>query len=141
MGRSTSIASESSYPYTARDGTCKSTFTTAIPAGGVTGYVDCSGASALQSALQSGPVSVAVEADQSAFQRYSGGVLSSGCGTSLDHGVLAAGLDTANGYYLVKNSWGSSWGDNGYLKISTSGNVCGITSQPSYPTVSGEVQI
>merc|ERR1712032_443056 len=46
-----------------------------------------------------------------------------------------------SGYYLVKNSWGSSWGDAGYLKISTSGNVCGIHSQPSYPTVSGEVQI
>jgi len=139
--QSTNIASESSYPYTARDGTCKTSFTTAIPSGGVTGYTDCSGASTLQSALQTGPVSVAIEADQSAFQRYSGGVLSSGCGTSLDHGVLAAGLDTTNGYYLVKNSWGSSWGDAGYLKISTSGNVCGITSQPSYPTVSGEVQI
>lgn len=91
----------------------------------------------MQSALQTGPVSVAVEADQSAFQRYSSGILSSGCGTNLDHGVLAVGLNTAEGYYLVKNSWGSSWGDSGYLKISTSGNVCGITSQPSYPTVSG----
>merc|ERR1712014_134454 len=139
--KSTSIASESSYPYTARDGTCKSSYTTAIPSGGVTGYTDCPGASKLQSALQTGPVSVAVQADQSSFQRYSSGILSSGCGTNLDHGVLAAGLNTAEGYYLVKNSWGSSWGDSGYLKISTSGNVCGITSQPSYPTVSGEVQI
>merc|ERR1712005_85480 len=102
--RSTSIASESSYPYTARDGTCKTSYTTAIPSGGVTGYKDCSGASSLQSALQTGPVSVAVQADQSAFQYYSGGVLSSGCGTSLDHGVLATGLDTSAGYYLVKNS-------------------------------------
>merc|ERR1712224_309935 len=110
----------SSYPYTARDGTCNSSFTTAIPSGGVTGYKDCSGSSSLQSALQTGPVSVAVEADQSSFQYYSSGVLSSGCGTSLDHGVLAAGLDTSSGYYLVKNSWGSSWGDAGYLKISTS---------------------
>jgi len=134
---STNIAAESSYPYTARDGTCKTSFTTAIPAGGVTGYTDCSGASSLQSAVQTGPVSVAIEADQSAFQSYSGGVLSSGCGTSLDHGVLLAGLDVENGYYLVKNSWGSSWGDSGYLKISTEGNVCGITSQPSYPTVNG----
>merc|ERR1719443_318669 len=135
--RSQDIASESSYPYTARDGTCKSSYTTAIPSGGVTGYKDCSGASSLQSALQTGPVSVAVEADQSSFQYYSSGVLSSGCGTNLDHGVLAVGLNTEEGYYLVKNSWGSSWGDSGYLKISTSGNVCGITSQPSYPTVSG----
>merc|ERR1712032_826689 len=60
---STSIASESSYPYTARDGSCKSSYTTAIPSGGVTGYKDASGASALQSALQTGPVSVAFEAD------------------------------------------------------------------------------
>merc|ERR1711982_200483 len=134
---STSVASETSYPYTARDGSCKSSYTTAIPSGGVTGYKDASGASALQSALQTGPVSVAVEADQSSFQRYSSGVLSSGCGTSQDHGVLAAGLNTGSGYYLVKNSWGSSWGDAGYLKISTSGNVCGIHSQPSYPTVNG----
>merc|ERR1712048_771551 len=135
--KSQNIATESSYAYTARDGTCKSSFTTAIPSGGVTGYKDCSGASSLQSALQTGPVSVAVEADQSAFQSYSSGIVSSGCGTNLDHGVLAVGLNTQEGYYLVKNSWGSSWGDNGYLKISTSGNVCGIHSQPSYPTVSG----
>jgi len=140
--KGTSIASESSYPYTARDGSCKSSYTTAIPQGGVTGYTDVgSSSSSLMSALNSQPVSVAVEADQSAFQRYSGGIVTSGCGTSLDHGVLAAGYDSAQGYFLVKNSWGASWGDAGYLKISTSGNVCGITSQPSYPTVSGSVQI
>merc|ERR1712151_696412 len=135
--RTTSIASESSYPYTARDGTCKSSFTPAIPQGGVTGYTDVSSSSnSLQSALNSNPVSVAVEADQSAFQRYSGGIVTSGCGTNLDHGVLAVGYDSSAGYFKVKNSWGSSWGDAGYLKISTSGNVCGIKSQPSYPKVS-----
>merc|ERR1712032_552554 len=138
----TSIASESSYPYTARDGSCKSSYTTAIPKGGVTGYTDVSGSgSSLLSAINKQPVSVAVEADQSAFQRYSSGIITSGCGTNLDHGVLAVGYDTAQGYYLVKNSWGESWGDNGYLKISTSGNVCGIHSQPSYPQVSGSVQV
>jgi len=135
---STSIATESSYPYTARDGSCKSSYTTAIPSGGVTGYTDVSSSSnSLQSALNSNPVSVAVEADQSAFQSYSGGIVSSGCGTNLDHGVLAVGYDSSAGYFKVKNSWGSSWGDNGYLKISTSGNVCGIKSQPSFPKVSG----
>merc|ERR1712118_331354 len=97
--RSTAIASESSYPYTARDGTCKSSFTTAIPSGGVTGYTDCSGADALQSAMQSGPVSVAVEADQRAFQHYSSGIVSKSCGTNLDHGVLAVGLNLEDGYF------------------------------------------
>jgi len=134
----TNIATESSYPYTARDGSCKSSFTTAIPQGGVTGYTDVSSSGdSLMSALNNNPVSVAVEADQSAFQSYSSGIVSSGCGTSLDHGVLAVGYDSTDGYFLVKNSWGSSWGDNGYLKISTSGNVCGIKSQPSFPTVNG----
>jgi len=89
------------------------------------------------SALNGNPVSVAVEADQSAFQGYSGGIVTSGCGTNLDHGVLAVGYDSSEGYFKVKNSWGSSWGDNGYLKISTSGNVCGIKSQPSFPKVNG----
>merc|ERR1712176_1080900 len=140
--RTTSIASESSYPYTARDGSCKSSYTAAIPRGGVTGYKDVSSSSsALMSAINQQPISVAVEADQSAFQRYSGGIVTSGCGTNLDHGVFAAGYDSSQGYYLVKNSWGASWGDAGYLKISTSGNVCGIHSQPSYPTVSGAVQV
>merc|ERR1739848_215303 len=132
--QSTNIASESSYPYTARDGTCKSSFTTAIPQGGVTGYSDVStSASALKSALNSNPVSVAIQADQSVFQQYTGGVISSGCGSNLDHGVLAVGYD--GNTIKVKNSWGSSWGVNGYVNIDAS--QCGITTSASYPTVSG----
>merc|ERR1711918_62028 len=116
------VATESSYPYTARDGSCKSSYTTAIPRGGVTGYKSVGqSTNSLKSAIQTGPVSVAIEADQMAFQLYSGGVLSSGCGTNLDHGVLAVGYtDSA---FKVKNSWGTSWGAHGYLQISTSGNV------------------
>ena len=107
-------------------------FTAAIPKGGVTGFVDVgSSADALMCAIDQQPVSVALEADQSAFQSYSGGIPSEGCGTNLDHGVLAVGYDTAEGYYLVKNSWGSSWEDNSYLKISTTGNVCGTHGIPS----------
>merc|ERR1712227_551913 len=107
--------------------------------GGVTGYKDvANSADGLKSALENSPVSVAIEADQSVFQMYSGGVITSGCGSNLDHGVLAAGINS-DGSIKVKNSWGSSWGANGYVNIATS--QCGITSQPSYPTVSGEVQI
>merc|ERR1712070_1334575 len=137
---SQNVATESSYPYTARDGSCKSSFTTAIPSGGVTGYKSVGqSTNSLKSALQTGPVSVAIEADQMAFQLYSGGVLSSGCGTNLDHGVLAVGY--GSGYFKVKNSWGSSWGESGYLQISDSGNTCGIHSDASYPTVSASVAV
>merc|ERR1712127_615735 len=67
------------------------------------------------------------------------GVLTGSCGTQLDHGVLAVGFGTLSGtkYWKVKNSWGSSWGMNGYVLIERGSNKCGIASQPSYPTVSG----
>jgi len=83
------------------------------------------------------PVSIAIEADQSAFQSYQSGVLTTGCGQQLDHGVLAVGYGTENGqdYFLVKNSWGASWGLAGYIKIGAGpSNVCGILNSASYPT-------
>jgi C1A family cysteine protease len=139
---STSVASESSYAYTGRDGTCKSSYTAAIPEGGVTGFKDISSESALLDAVaNTGPVSVAIEADQMSFQLYSGGVLTGSCGTNLDHGVLAVGYGSESGtdYWKVKNSWGSSWGANGYVLIQRGVNKCGIADgPPSYPTVSGQ---
>jgi len=138
---STAVASESSYPYTAADGTCKSSFTTAIPQGGVTGFKDISDEAGLLDAVSNvGPISVAIEADQSSFQMYSSGVLTGSCGTNLDHGVLAVGFGTSDGtdYWKVKNSWGASWGMDGYILIERGTNKCGIASgPPSYPTVDG----
>lgn len=98
--------------------------------------------SALMSALNQQPVSVAIEADQAAFQLYKSGVFTADCGTNLDHGVLAVGYGTLNGidYYKVKNSWSSSWGMDGYILlergVSQKEGQCGILSgPPSYPNL------
>merc|ERR1712025_635369 len=105
--------------------------------GGVTGYKTANGAS-LTSALQGRPVSVAIQADQSVFQQYKSGTITSGCGSNLDHGVTAVGANS-DGSIKVKTSWGSSWGANGFVNIATS--QCGIANQPSYPTVSGSMEV
>merc|ERR1711862_548604 len=73
----------------------------------------------LMSALNSGAVSVAIEADQSSFQLYRGGVFTGSCGTNLDHGVLVVGYgsDSTGDFWKVKNSWGPSWGEAGYIRL------------------------
>merc|ERR1712166_175612 len=114
---------EADYPYTSGAGkvaACDSSKpATSVKA---TGYamVTPNNSDQLKAALAKGPVSVAIEADKTAFQAYQSGVLTgSACGTQLDHGVLAVGYGTENGtpYYLVKNSWGPTWGDAGFIKI------------------------
>jgi len=131
------IASEEAYPYTAQDGTCN---TAAKSVTMITGYTDVTSGDegALMKAVNVGPVSVAIEADQSCFQFYSGGVLNDPtCGTQLDHGVLAVGYGTLSGqdYWIVKNSWGTSWGvESGYVFIAKGIDECGIATENSYPT-------
>jgi C1A family cysteine protease len=131
------ICSEDSYPYQGADGSCQS----CTPAATISSYVDVTqnNEDALKTAVAGQPVSVAIEADQMGFQFYSGGVFDGTCGTNLDHGVLAVGYGTESGkdFWKVKNSWGASWGMNGYILLvrkggSTTGQ-CGIAMQPSYP--------
>jgi C1A family cysteine protease len=100
---------------------------------------------ALMIAVAQQPVSVAVEADGLDWQFYMGGVVTDSCGTNLDHGVLVVGYGTDYtsqplSYWKVKNSWGESWGENGYIRLGRGSKFdpngeCGILMQPSYPVV------
>ena len=140
---SNALATEADYPYTSGTGKRGSCDTSKLANASlkVSTYTDVTknDASQLKAALDKQPVSVAIEADKMAFQMYHSGVLTGDkCGTNLDHGVLAVGYGTENGveYYLVKNSWGATWGDAGYVKIGVEdgAGVCGIQSgPPSYP--------
>lgn len=129
------ICSEAAYPYTAQDGTCQ-TCTNVVT---ISGYKDVSpgNETALLPAVNLGPVSIAIEADQSVFQFYSGGILDDpSCGTQLDHGVLVVGYGTTTkDFWIVKNSWGTSWGEAGYIRMVRNKNQCGIATCPSYPIV------
>jgi C1A family cysteine protease len=131
----------SSYPYTAKDGTCQ----TCSALAHITSCSDVrpNDQISLKGAVAQQPVSVAISADSRIFQSYSGGVITStSCYTTLNHGVLVVGYGTENGldYWEVKNSWGPTWGVGGYIKIGRSSStndpgICGISMQPSFPSV------
>jgi C1A family cysteine protease len=139
------MCTEDSYPYTSgvsqTGGTCGSC-ATAVKVSKCFN-VKTNDQIALKEAVSNSPVAIAIEADTRYFQSYSSGVLtSSTCGTTLDHGVLIVGYGEDDGqkYWLVKNSWGSGWGDSGYVKIARSdssndGGVCGISMEASFVVV------
>lgn len=138
------IEQGSDYPYHARDQKCQFDSKKGVVKVASHAYVTKNDPVALQNAVALGPVSIAIEADTFVFQFYSKGVISSkSCGTDLDHGVAVVGYGTDakyGDYWLVRNSWGSGWGESGYARfkrdMTTSGpGICGIQMEPVYPVV------
>ncbi|MBA0792568.1 hypothetical protein Gohar_017059, partial [Gossypium harknessii] len=140
------IDTEEDYPYTARDGTCDP-YRKNAKVVSINDYEDVpvNDEKALKKAVANQPVSVAIEAGGRSFQLYQSGIFDGNCGTQLDHGVTAVGYGTEKGkdYWIVKNSWGSSWGEAGYIRMArnvanTVTGKCGIAMEASYPIKTGE---
>lgn len=143
------LCTENDYPYISGDGQtedCKTTCHVIGPSK-VISYVDVTpnDDAAMMSALSKQPISVAIEADQREFQLYKSGVFTGKCGVNLDHGVLLVGYGTdsvtGENFYKIKNSWGNTWGENGYIRIGRGTEYnggqgqCGVLLEGSYPVL------
>ncbi|CAN1810442.1 Senescence-specific cysteine protease SAG12 [Linum perenne] len=131
LTKSSGLTTETNYPYQAEDGICNKKRSSS-PVAKITGYED-----ALMQAVAHQPVSVAIEGGGFMFQAYESGVFRGSCGTDLDHAVTAVGYGKE--YWVLKNSWGADWGENGYMRIQKDGGLkeglCGLAMEASYPTV------
>mmetsp|Transcript_45204 Transcript_45204/g.141668 ORF Transcript_45204/g.141668 Transcript_45204/m.141668 type:complete len:208 (+) Transcript_45204:639-1262(+) len=128
------IESEASLPYTSYNGmtgTCASTPSEYLVS--VSGYETVSGENAMAKYVGgTGPLSVCVDASR--WSTYTDGVMKE-CGTNINHCVQAVGVDTGAGYWLVRNSWGTDWGEGGFIRLEFGQDTCGLTSDPTYAEV------
>uniref|UniRef100_T1KRL8 Peptidase C1A papain C-terminal domain-containing protein n=2 Tax=Tetranychus urticae TaxID=32264 RepID=T1KRL8_TETUR len=136
------IATESSYPYTSASGddSGKCKYSASKRGASISSYVNIpqGNENALLQAVAQRVVSVAVDAEFD-LQLYHSGVLKSTvCSPqALNHGVTVVGYGVDNGtpYWLIKNSWGADFGENGYFRLYRGNNMCGVAEDASYPVV------
>lgn len=114
-----------SYPFSGALGSCR----TASGLFRIAGQANVTDCGVLATALTARPVSVAVDGNN--FQFYKSGVFYN-CGTNLSLAVLLVGM--TDSYWTLKNSWGTTWGEGGYIRINR-GNACGVCQAGSYPIV------
>lgn len=140
------IDSEEDYPYKGYDSACD-TYRKNAKVVSIDDYEDVptNDEDALRKAVASQPIAVAIEGGGREFQLYSSGVFTGRCGTALDHGVTVVGYGTDHGvdYWIVRNSWGASWGEEGYIRMernlgNTATGKCGIAMEASYPVKVGQ---
>lgn len=129
------IVQEADYPYTSFSGvtgTCQVDTGSAVI--GVDGYTTIKGEDNMAAYVQStGPLSVCLDADN--FNSYTGGIMTN-CGNNVDHCVQAVGVDASSGgFWKVRNSWGSDWGESGFIRLAYGKDTCAITHDPTYVTV------
>merc|ERR1711890_766 len=131
------LDTQSSYPYTARDGHCDKSKTgddkdVCVTISGQTAIPQSE--DALQKAIASvGPVNVGVYA--STWSHYSGGIFDESCNGGINHAVLGVGYDTNEGYWIIKNSWGTSWGEEGYIRLVMGKDMCSCADDCLYPNL------
>ncbi|KAL1200235.1 Germination-specific cysteine protease 1 [Cardamine amara subsp. amara] len=135
------LNTEQDYPYRGSDGKCNSIQKNSKVVS-IDGYADVptNDETALKKAISYQPVSVAIEAGGRVFQHYQSGIFTGKCGTDLDHAVVAVGYGSENGvdYWIVRNSWGLRWGEEGYIRMernlaASKSGKCGIAVEASYP--------
>jgi len=134
IGKTGGLELESVYPYTsyyAKNGHCTSNEDKYKIT--VQGYHTIDDEDDMEEyVLKKGPLSVCLAA--SSWSSYQSGVVSS-CDKAVDHCVQIVGVDTDNEYWIVRNSWGTEWGDKGYIYLKTGQNTCYITYDPTYTSV------
>ncbi|CAN0190144.1 unnamed protein product [Ascophyllum nodosum] len=145
------VCTEEDYPYAGLWPPFKTCYSTCSVVEGTEvkewAQVDATDEALMEALANVGPVAIAIEADQMAFQFYSSGVFTASCGSKLDHGVLVVGYGTEDGtdFWKVKNSWGNTWGMNGYILLERSdseekqGGECGLLIEAVYPILESEL--
>jgi C1A family cysteine protease len=122
-----------SYPYLGKNGSCKASTCDHVGTPDKGHGLVTNGEKGLLSKIYEGPLTVSVDA--STWKNYKGGIMSSGCGMTTNHAVVVVGFKDAGAgsYWTIRNSWSTSWGEQGYIRLKYGSNMCNIGVRPSYP--------